>query len=425
MLGGVFISYRREDSGGFAGRIYDRLTNRLGRESVFFDVDNIPPGMDFVDVLTERVGACDALVAVIGKRWISATDKNNQRRLDDPHDFVRIEIQAALERGVRVIPVLVEGAAMPKADDLPDSLKKLARRQGIEISHNRFDSDVERLTRALAMLEEELRQREAAEGERAARAETEAAETAERERPRAKEETAKEAATGAGPREHKTESDAAEPAPDGAAHAEPRISRSRRGGWKWAVSAGVASVAALGVATALVVGFGPRQVNPPLLRSNSSTAPLSEATAGGRLVDLALNPVVQPEQTTNAAAPSNLAKLVEPAIQPALNAAAPSNLAKLAEPAIQPALNAAARPEPANKAAAQANADGDPLVKECERLTTSSQRNEGGRRSGAVLRCAGSSKRRRCLPNRAESIPDGSAPLASTRASARGVRAIR
>jgi hypothetical protein len=153
MSGGVFISYRREDAAGFAGRIYDRLIQTLGRESVFIDVDNIPAGLDFVDVLSERVGRCDALIAVIGRNWLAAADRDNRRRLDDPNDFVRIEIGSALERSVPVIPVLVDGAAMPNADDLPDGLKKLARRQGIEISHNRFDSDAERLTDALTRIE--------------------------------------------------------------------------------------------------------------------------------------------------------------------------------------------------------------------------------------------------------------------------------
>ena len=139
MRGGVFICYRREDTAGFAGRIYDRLKSSLGRESVFIDVDNIPAGRDFVEVLSERVGRCDALVALIGRNWLISADKDNQRRLDDPNDFVRIEIEAALERNVPVIPVLVDGATMPQANDLPDTLKKLARRQGIEISHNRFD----------------------------------------------------------------------------------------------------------------------------------------------------------------------------------------------------------------------------------------------------------------------------------------------
>ncbi len=153
MQGGVFICYRREDAAGFAGRIYDRLKNGLGRENVFIDVDNIPAGRDFVEVLSERVGRCDALVALIGKNWLAISDKDNRRRLDDPNDFVGIEIRAALERNVPVIPVLVDGAVMPQADDLPDGLKKLARRQGIEISHKRFDSDVELLTDALTRIE--------------------------------------------------------------------------------------------------------------------------------------------------------------------------------------------------------------------------------------------------------------------------------
>ena len=153
MSGGVFISYRRDDTAGFAGRIYDRLTNALGRESVFIDVDNIPAGLDFVDVLSERVGRCDALVAIIGRNWLASADKTNLRRLDDLTDFVRIEIEAALDRNVPVIPVLVDGAVMPQADDLPDGLKKLARRQGIQISHTRFDADAERLTDALTRIE--------------------------------------------------------------------------------------------------------------------------------------------------------------------------------------------------------------------------------------------------------------------------------
>ena len=161
MTGGVFISYRREDSGGFAGRIYDRLTSCLGRENVFFDVDTIPPGRDFVDVLSERVGKCDALLAVIGKHWASSADSENRRRLDDPQDFVRIEIEAALSRNVPVIPVLVDGAAMPHPKDLPDSLMTLIRRQAVEVSHARFESDAERLTEALSQIEEEIRQREA------------------------------------------------------------------------------------------------------------------------------------------------------------------------------------------------------------------------------------------------------------------------
>jgi TIR domain len=180
VTGGVFICYRRDDSSGFARGIYDRLARRLGRGNVFFDVDNIAPGLDFVDILSERVGKCHALIAVIGRDWVSAAYEDSRRRLDDPHDFVRIEIEAALERDIRVIPVLVDEATMPKPDDLPDSLKKLARRQGIKISHERFDADVRKLTRALSLLEDELRRSEAAEAERLAREENAERKTAEK-----------------------------------------------------------------------------------------------------------------------------------------------------------------------------------------------------------------------------------------------------
>ena len=99
------------------------------------------------------MGKCDVLLAVIGKHWISSLDAQNRRRLDDPQDFVRIEIEAALKRGIPVIPVLVDGAPMPRAEELPDGLKGLVRRQAVEISHTRFDTDAERLTEALAEIE--------------------------------------------------------------------------------------------------------------------------------------------------------------------------------------------------------------------------------------------------------------------------------
>ena len=156
-MGGVFICYRRDDTAGFARLICDRLSKRLGRENVFIDVLDIEPGLDFVEVLSERVGKCDALVAVIGKYWISS---DNQRRLADDHDFVRIEIAAALKRNVRVIPVFVQGAAMPNREQLPDALEKFSRRQGIDLSDANFDSGVKRLTGILSSLAEENRQRE-------------------------------------------------------------------------------------------------------------------------------------------------------------------------------------------------------------------------------------------------------------------------
>ncbi|MGO9744271.1 MAG: toll/interleukin-1 receptor domain-containing protein [Roseiarcus sp.] len=167
--GGIFVSYRREDSAGFAGRLYDRLTTRLDRDHVFIDVDNIEPGVDFVEVLSERVGACDVLVAVIGKNWLSCLDASGRRRLDDPHDFVRVEIEAALQRSIRVIPALVDGATMPREDELPGGLKPLSRRNAIEISHTRFDMDADRLARALAQVEEARKKREAEEAARRAK----------------------------------------------------------------------------------------------------------------------------------------------------------------------------------------------------------------------------------------------------------------
>lgn len=175
MAGGVFINYRREDSAGFARLIYDRLSGRIERGQIFFDVDNMPLGADFVKILSERVGSCDALIAVIGRDWLTVADDRARRRLDDPNDFVRVEIEAALARNIPVIPVLVAGASIPKEIDLPDGLKPLARRHGIEISHTRFDSDAERLTSALAAIEAESTKRaleaaaQKAEAERLAR----------------------------------------------------------------------------------------------------------------------------------------------------------------------------------------------------------------------------------------------------------------
>jgi hypothetical protein len=113
--GKVFISYRREDAAYPAGWLYERLADRFGASRVFKDVDSIEPGDDFVAEITSAVESCEALLAVIGNQWLEATNKDGQRRLDDPQDWVRLEIEAALERDVRVVPVLVEDARMPRA----------------------------------------------------------------------------------------------------------------------------------------------------------------------------------------------------------------------------------------------------------------------------------------------------------------------
>src|SRR5690242_18564211 len=115
--GRIFISYRREDTAGFAGWIFARLSEHFGRDQVFKDIDSILPGDDFVEEITNAVASCHVLIALIGGRWL--TDSAGQRRLDSPKDFVRLEIEAALKRGVRVIPILVEGVDVPSADQLP------------------------------------------------------------------------------------------------------------------------------------------------------------------------------------------------------------------------------------------------------------------------------------------------------------------
>jgi hypothetical protein len=147
--GRIFISYRREESAYPAGWLYDRLADRYGGGQVFKDIDSIRLGDDFVEVITRAVGSCDVLLALIGDRWLTITDEDGRRRLDNPADFVRVEIEAALKRNVRVIPILVDGAQMPRAADLPRSLAKLVRRQALELSPARFDSDTSRLLRVL------------------------------------------------------------------------------------------------------------------------------------------------------------------------------------------------------------------------------------------------------------------------------------
>jgi hypothetical protein len=155
--GRIFISYRREETAYPAGWLYDRLADRFGGRQVFKDVDSIQLGDDFVEVITRAVGSCDVLVALIGDQWLTITDAHGRRRLDDPDDFVRLEIEAALTRNVRVIPILVDGARMPRADELPDSLVKLVRRQALELSPARFEFDTSRLLKVLDLTLAEVR----------------------------------------------------------------------------------------------------------------------------------------------------------------------------------------------------------------------------------------------------------------------------
>jgi hypothetical protein len=128
---GIFISYRREDSAGHAGRLYDRLAARFGPERVFMDVDSIKPGADFVDSIDAAMARCRAAIVLIGPRWLTATDDQGRRRLERPDDFVRKEIEAALAQDMLVLPVLVQSADMPNAEQMLTSLQPLARHQAI------------------------------------------------------------------------------------------------------------------------------------------------------------------------------------------------------------------------------------------------------------------------------------------------------
>jgi hypothetical protein len=148
-MGAIFISYRRSDAEGQAGRLFKDLQERFGADAVFMDVVDIEPGRDFRRVIDQQVSSCGVLLAMIGPRWLDAVDDKGQRRLDDPGDFVRLEAGAALKRDIPVVPVLVQGARMPGAGQLPPDLADLAYRNAVELTHARWDSDVEVLVRAL------------------------------------------------------------------------------------------------------------------------------------------------------------------------------------------------------------------------------------------------------------------------------------
>ena len=148
-MGSIFLSYRREDSEGQAGRLYDDLVAVFGSDSVFMDVAAIQPGRDFRKSIDQSLNSCGVFLSLIGKSWLTAKDTSGQRRLDDPADFVRIETGAALKRDIPVVPVLVQGASAPKPDQLPDDLKELAFRNAVELTHARWDSDIQVLINAL------------------------------------------------------------------------------------------------------------------------------------------------------------------------------------------------------------------------------------------------------------------------------------
>jgi formylglycine-generating enzyme required for sulfatase activity len=149
MAGKIFINYRRDDSAGHAGRVHDRLEREFGANLLFMDVDAIPLGENFIKVLRDEVAKCDVLLALIGPNWLNVRDEDGNRRLDNPMDFLRIEIATALQRDIPVIPILLDGAKMPKADQLPQDLEELSVRNGIDIRHVSFHSDMDKVIRGL------------------------------------------------------------------------------------------------------------------------------------------------------------------------------------------------------------------------------------------------------------------------------------
>jgi formylglycine-generating enzyme required for sulfatase activity len=149
-VNGIFLSYRRDDAAGWTGRLADDLRREFPGYHVFYDLASIEIGEDFVDTMRRSMADCAVVLVMIGKSWINAKDDAGNRRLDDPEDWVRIEVAEALQRqGLRVVPVLVGGASMPKPSELPEPLKPLARRNAHEISDRRWEYDVTQLVAAL------------------------------------------------------------------------------------------------------------------------------------------------------------------------------------------------------------------------------------------------------------------------------------
>ncbi len=146
----VFISYRRDDAAGYAGRLEEALEKRLGRGSVFRDVLDIPPGEDFVAAIRARLEGAQTVLVLIGPRWAGG-EAPGPRRIDNPGDFVRLEVAVALDSGARVVPVLLPGAEMPAAADLPEPLQALARRNALSLSDTNWAADIGRLAEAIGL----------------------------------------------------------------------------------------------------------------------------------------------------------------------------------------------------------------------------------------------------------------------------------
>jgi TIR domain len=156
-MSAIFVSYRRGDSEGQARALYIQLADLIGKDSVFMDVDSISLGRDFRQILHERLGSCDLMLALIGPSWMDAKDAAGNRRLENPTDLVRQEIAAALKRNIPVIPVLLQGVQMPTPERLPEDLKDLAYRNGFELGHSTWESDVKEMIKRLGLVERKAR----------------------------------------------------------------------------------------------------------------------------------------------------------------------------------------------------------------------------------------------------------------------------
>jgi hypothetical protein len=148
-MSGIFLSYRRDDASGWAGRLYEHLVRDWGADHVFMDIDTIAPGEDFRKAIARTMDACDVVMVVIGPSWVNARDQAGRRRLDQEGDTHRAEVVAALSADVRVVPVLVGGATMPEVTDLPGPMQDLAYRNAAIVEDRRFASDVDALQRTL------------------------------------------------------------------------------------------------------------------------------------------------------------------------------------------------------------------------------------------------------------------------------------
>jgi hypothetical protein len=145
LAGGVFVSYRRDDAAHITGRIADAIAARIGRDRVFVDVDSVAPGEDFVRKIERSIHAADTFIAVIGSNWLTASTPQGQRRIDLDGDFIRLEVRTALNSGMRIVPVLVDNAPMPRGEDLPEDVRQLVRHNAVHLSHTTFTRDIQAL----------------------------------------------------------------------------------------------------------------------------------------------------------------------------------------------------------------------------------------------------------------------------------------